>query len=150
MKSLVSIFLFMLVVFIAACPSNAHAGEQMTVMIEGEEAPFDGTLFNTEAAARILSELKFSKETCEVETKRALDLQAAQYDLKIDRLQASYDSLKYKHDELMKIKDGQIQFYEKELLRPRMSGNAWFAIGVGSGVLLTVASGYALNQASTR
>ena len=150
MKSLVSIFLFMLVVIVAVRSNNAHADEQMAVMTAGEEAPFDGTLFNVEAAARILSELKFSKETCEIESSRAIELQAAQYDLKIDRLQASYDSLKFKHEELIKIKDGQIQFYEKELLRPRMSGNAWFAIGVGSGVLLTVASGYALNQASTR
>ena len=148
MKSLISIFLFALTVLVATYPSDAHADEKMAIMVEGEEAPFDGTLFNTEASARILSELKFSKETCEIETKRALELQAAQYDLKIDRLQASYDSLKFKHDELMKIKDGQIQFYEKELLRPRMPGNAWFAIGVGSGVVLTIASGYALSQVS--
>ena len=144
-------YLILIVSMLLLCsPYEAHAEEQMAVLVEGEEAPFDGTLFNTEASARILSELKFSKQECDIKVTKAVELQAAQYDLKIDRLQASYDSLQFKHTELMKIKDNQISFFEKEFLKPRISGNAWFAIGVGSGVLLTVASGYALNQASSQ
>ena len=124
----------------------AYGDEQVTTLKEGEHAPFAGTLFNTEAAARILSELKFGEEECKIKTDAALKFQRAESDLKFNTLQASYNSLNYKHTELIRIKDGQIAFYEKEVLRRKISPELWYLLGIGSGVVITIGAGYALNQ----
>ena len=139
---MIHFFLFMSILF----SFPAYGDEQVTTIQKGEVAPFSGTLFNTEAAARILTDLKFGEEACKIKMDTALKFQQAESDLKFSTLQASYDSLNFKHTELMEIKDGQIAFYEKEVLRRKISPELWYLLGVGSGVAITISAGYALNQ----
>ena len=96
-------------------PSLAYADEEVTSIKEGDVAPFDGTLFNIEAAARLLIDLEFSKESCKIETDRQLQLQSSQFHLELDVLQASKDSLQYRHDEMMSIRQDRIEYLEKKI-----------------------------------
>ena len=50
----------------------AFADEAITTLAEGEAAPFSGTLFNTEAAARILVDLENSHLECKVKIDKAV------------------------------------------------------------------------------
>ena len=67
--------------------------ERITTLRLGEPAPFAGTLFSTKAAAKLMVDLKFTQETCNLEIDRRLGLLRADMQLKLDILQGSYDSL---------------------------------------------------------
>jgi hypothetical protein len=141
-----TIFFFLCASLIS--PTLAYAGEEIATVEEGQPAPFDGTLFNTEAAARLLVDLEFSQEACQIETTRQLQLQAAQFHLEIDVLQASKDSLQFRFDETLAIRNDHILYLEKKVTKPKIPGEVIFAIGVLSGVALTIGAGYAIGQAA--
>ena len=126
----------------------AEAREKVTTLRLGEPAPFAGTLFSTKAAAKLMVDLKFTQETCNLEIDRRLGLLRGDMQLKLDILQGSYDSLQTKHTSLIQIKNDQIDFLE-EKIKPVAwyeSGEFWFAMGVVGGILITVGAGYALGQ----
>jgi hypothetical protein len=52
----------------------SFADEKVTTLNTGDPAPFNGTLFNTQAAARLLTDLEFTQESCQIETNRLLGL----------------------------------------------------------------------------
>ena len=54
-----------------------------------------------------------------------------------------------KNKSLISVKEDRIKFLEKNLQPQKWyeSGEFWFAIGVVGGILITVASGYAISQA---
>tara|TARA_Y100000310_G_scaffold159485_1_gene159045 strand:+ start:171 stop:650 length:480 start_codon:yes stop_codon:yes gene_type:complete len=114
----------------------------------GDAAPFDGTLFSTEAAAKLLVDLENQSKKCDIEKNKALDLLRAQMQLTIDNKKAEFDALKFKHDGILKIKNEQIDFLQDKLEPPSWydSGEFWVAIGVVMGIGLTVAAGYAVGQ----
>ena len=115
---------------------------------EGQPAPFSGTLFSVPAAAKLLLDLKYNKESCNIEIDREKGILGAQFQLKIDTCNASFESLQFKHNQLMQIKSDQIDFLHEQLQPPvwYQSGEFWFAIGLLGGVAVTVAAGYALGQ----
>ena len=124
--------------------------ERITTLRLGEPAPFAGTLFSTKAAAKLMVDLKFTQETCNLEIDRRLGLLRGDMQLKLDVLQGRYDSLQIKHTSLMKIKTEQIDFLQDQI-KPTAwyeSGEFWFAMGVVGGILITVGAGYALGQAN--
>ena len=103
--------------YILLFPTLARGSEKVATVKQGERAPFTGTLFNTEAAARLLADLETNKKWCEIEADRKLGIQKTEMQLKIDILQASRDSLQIRHDEIIKIKNGQIDYLEKKYVR---------------------------------
>jgi hypothetical protein len=132
----------------SAPPAPAGSGPKITTLNLGDPAPFAGTLFNTQASAKLLIDLEFNLETCRVETDRKLGLLRSELQLNIDLCQASRDALQFRFDETIKIKQGQIQFLEQQM-KPSPwyeSGEFWFAVGLIGGVLITVGAGYALGQ----
>jgi len=140
--------LFLFLCFSLLLSSVSYAGEKVASIKEGEHAPFDGTLFNTEAAARLLVDLEFSQEMCDIETQKKLELQEAYSKLTLDTLQASKDSLQMRFDETLLIRDEHILYLEKKISKPKISRELSFAIGVVAGVGLTIGAGYALGQAA--
>lgn len=124
--------------------------ERVTTLRLAEPAPFAGTLFSTKAAAKLMVDLKFTQETCNLEIDRRLGLLRGDMQLKLDILQGSYNSLQNKHTSLMQIKSEQIEFLEGQI-KPTVwyeSGEFWFAMGVVGGILITIGAGYALGQAN--
>ena len=70
----------------------AYAEEKVTTLQLGDPAPFAGTLFNTEATARMLAELELNEEACELRVNRAVELKEAELQLTIDQLQIRLDT----------------------------------------------------------
>jgi Ni/Co efflux regulator RcnB len=130
-------------------PEEEAVGEVMTLHI-GDVAPMDGTLFSVEAAARLLTNLEFTEETCTVRMNEQLRLQEARLRLDIDTEHARFLGLEYRHNEMIRVRDEQITFLTNQI-RPRQwyeSGEFWFGLGAAVGVIVTVAAGYALGLAN--
>jgi len=123
------------------------APEYIVTLQEGESAPFDGTFFNVPAAARLLTDLRSRSEACEIETTRRLRLLEADLRLQIETEAAHREALQYRHDQLMEIRDGQIDFLTEHIQDPDWyeTGEFWFAMGTVSGIAVTVLSAYILS-----
>ena len=138
-------------VHVAVLPSVVFAEDavpKVATLKIGDIAPFDGTLFSTEAAAKLLIDLEKQPKQCEIEKEKSLALLRAQMQLTIDNKSAEFDALKFKHDEILKIKNDQLSFLQDKLEPPSWyeSGEFWFAIGTIAGIGITVAAGYALSH----
>tara|TARA_Y100000310_G_scaffold261969_1_gene271530 strand:+ start:190 stop:600 length:411 start_codon:yes stop_codon:yes gene_type:complete len=127
-------------------PSTAYADEQVTTVIEGQAAPFDGTLFNTEAAARLLSDLTFSEEACQIQIERATEGQQAQCQLQLDILQASKDAIQMRYEETLVVRDDHIQYLEKQLTKPKIPQELSFVLGVVAGIGITLGTAFAMSE----
>lgn len=125
--------------------------EFMTTLHEGDPAPFDGTLLNVPAAARILTDLRLREEECRIEVGRSVRLAEANMQLRIDTEVARYEALQYRHTQLIEIRDQQVAFLTAQLRPPEwyQRGEFWYAMGVISGVAVTVLAGYALSLVPT-
>ena len=129
-------------------PETEPPTEAVVTLKKGDPAPFDGTLFSTPAAARLLLDLELKDEECQVKVDRELGLLRADLQLQLDIKDASLTTLTFKHTEMMAIKNSQILFLEGQI-KPVpwfKSGEFTFAVGVVSGILVTVAAGYAMGQ----
>jgi|TARA_Y100000310_G_scaffold203479_1_gene203722 aldehyde:ferredoxin oxidoreductase len=126
----------------------SYAEEKVATVNEGDPAPFTGTLFNTEAAARLLIDLETSDELCDIECEKKIQIREAELKFDYDILKASHDALQLKYDETIIIKNDQIYFLEKQIKHPRFQNELIFATGVVTGVGLVMASAYTLNQIS--
>ena len=127
---------------------NINLGVVATLK-KGQHAPFAGTLLSPAAAAKLLTDLKFTNEQCKLKTDRALSLLSANLTLKIDTLQIKLDTQKQLNADLLAIKDKHIE-YLQSAVKPASwyeSGEFWFAVGLIGGILVTVGAGYAIGQA---
>ena len=117
---------------------------------EGQAAPFSGTLFSVSAATKLLLDLKYNEESCKIEIDREKGLLSAKFQLDIDKLNSTLTIERDLSQKRLAIKSEQIEFLMKRY-EPSpwyKSGEFWFAMGLVGGVLVTVASGYALGQAA--
>ena len=127
-------------------PVIAHADEEVATVQEGDPAPFTGTLFSTEAAARLLVDLETQKEACAVEKERELLIQEARFQLQIDNLTSSLEYCDEACKLRLGIKTEQIDYLTTELTRKKVHP-AWIFIGgIVAGTAITLGSGYAMYQ----
>ena len=127
---------------------QAFAEEKIATVEEGEPAPFAGTLFNTEAAANLIGELEYSDDLCSLRCDERLRLQKTELQFEIDKLQISYNILSVEYEQILEIKNDQIDFLQTQIQKPRFPYEGVFIAGVISGVGLTLAAAYSLNQVS--
>ena len=132
--------------YFSAIMPVAHADEKVATVESGEVVPFSGTLFNTEAAARLLADLEMSSALCTIECDKKLEESSAKMQLEIDIMKASRDALQMRYDETLVLKNSEIDFLEKQMTKPKISRETVFIIGVVSGIALTVGSAYAIGQ----
>lgn len=129
----------------------SFADELVTTVKKGEEVPFDGTLFNTEAAARLTSELEFADAACQIKIDRAVSATEIAKQADIDALRVQLLTCETLSEQRIQIRDDQIDFLTTELANTkRPVASAWFAGGVVAGIGLTVLSGWAIGQAAGR
>lgn len=124
--------------------SLASAEPLMMRIEKGQAAPFDGRLFNDEAVASILADSESVIQQCEIRKDLEWKTQMAELQYKYDMLEAEHDALKYKHNNIVAIRDEEI-----EVLRRQGSTNRsmWmflggFALGTGT----SLATYYAVNE----
>ena len=121
----------------------------ITELKKDQRAPYAGILFSKEAAAKLYTQLKFTEEECNLRLSKELDILKLDYETKLslEKLKLSVEIDKNKS--LISVKEDRIKFLEKNLQPQKWyeSGEFWFAIGIVGGILITVASGYAISQA---
>ena len=129
-------------------PLVAHADEQVAAVEKDDRAPFSGTLFSTEAAARLLLDLETSKEFCKIEKERELQIQESKFKLQIDNLQASLDYCNESCSLRLAIKTEQIDYLSTELTRKKVHPAWAFMGGILAGTVITIGGGYTIHQIS--
>ena len=92
MKQLLSIFLVILFAF----PAWAQEGV-ITEIRKGQKAPYTGVLMDAAAAAKVLTDQKYTAEECKIEMDRELELLRAklELDLKISNIKLASTQDKY-------------------------------------------------------
>lgn len=135
-KAFASVITFSLVLTPVAL---ADETPQYTHIDVGESAPFTGTLFNPAATATLIAESQFSMSDCDLRVEFEKSRVEARYQLDIDMLQASYDSLDERHSLLMGIKDQEIETYRTMAIdQPNKNNHWWLAGGIMTGIGLTL------------
>ena len=109
--------------------SLAFANDVVTLE-KGERAPFAGTLLSPDAAAKIIVESDKSLEQCIIDSKRDLALQEAQLTFDNKNLEARLAACTLRQTEMTELYEQQIQFLEKQVVRPKWEGPVWFIAGV--------------------
>jgi len=154
LKIISALTLFSFLSFIL-CPSS-HAQdsdvdveslERIASINAGDAAPFAGTLFSTAAAARLLADLETANELCSIKCDKAVEIARAEMQYQLDILQASKDSIQERCDETLVIRDDQIEFLERHVMKSGISREVYFGAGVLSGVALTIGSAYVIHLA---
>ena len=129
-------------------PSVVSNLKVVTELDKDQPAPFSGVLLSDQAAAKLFADLKFTKEECAIKLEKELKLATITYSAQIDAFKLRLDVEIERTEKLLNIKDDRIKFLEENYAPPAWyeSGGFWVAIGVISGVLITIGAGYALGQ----
>ena len=72
---------------------------------EGELAPFDGVLLDTNTAAKILAEEEYKQIECSLKIDYELEKVKARHSLEIGNVQSALDTLKEQNSSILRIKD---------------------------------------------
>lgn len=138
----------------------AHANDTLENVVEsqeivtnlelGQKAPFEGVLLSKPAAAKLFGELNFFEEECKLTLTKELEIASIKYDADIAALRLKLEVETERTESLLRIKNERIEFLEENWKPPAWheSGEFWMAVGLVSGILVTVAAGYAIGSAN--
>ena len=116
---------------------------------EGELAPFDGVLLDTNTAAKILAEEEYKQIECSLKIDYELEKVKARHSLEIGNVQSALDTLKEQNSSILRIKDAEIlRLQELALKNPNDNAHWWMAGGVAAGILTSIAIFYAAVETS--
>ena len=120
----------------------------ITDIIEGQTAPFSGTLLNPSAVAQMLAEKEASETECELRIEYAEDRQQAMCDLVVDSTTASLEALQERYNTIMDIKDQEIERLTEIAIEADHGdfSTVWFTGGVMLGVATAIAIAFAINE----
>ena len=150
----------LLCVVLICLPFSVYAGEtdpddslindgKVTVLSQGAKAPFTGILFDIPAATKLKLDKEFAQKEFELKLDLEKKLLTTEHNLKLGIVQTNLDSLKNKHDTLMKIKSEEIDRLQ-ELIKdnPNDWNQVWFIGGIVAGCLLSLGVYYAAVEIS--
>ena len=134
MKQLLSIILVILFAF----PAWAQQGV-ITEIQKGSPAPFTGVLMDPAAAAKVLTDQKYTAEECRIEMDRELELLRAKLELDLKITNAKLVGSQERLTQILKIKNEEIgRLQQLALDRPNDYTLWWLTGGVVGGIVLTV------------
>ncbi len=145
---------FFLVILIILIPIEVSGQEienlegQVTALGLNERAPFAGILLDNVAASKMIADKKYAALELELELRKEFAKEFAEKKMAFDLLSTDHASLLKTHEELMKVKNGQIDDlnkFIKDELGPDYS-SLWFAGGVLAGILVSVAIFFAATE----
>jgi len=144
MKQLLSIFLVILFAF----PAWAQEGV-ITEIQKGQKAPFTGVLMDAKAAAKVLTDQKYTAEECKLELDRELEILRAKLELDLKISQIKLESTNDKYKSLLDIKNEENKrLQELALERPNDYSHWWAAGGFVAGTLVALGIFFAAAEAS--
>jgi hypothetical protein len=138
----------LMIMALSMLSNNAIAAEpgRFTFLGLNQCAPFEGVLFNPTATAMILSDKEIAAAACETRLKYELDLQSADYDLRIQNLEIRQNALLTEYqvrvDSLERESDALANALKKQ---SRKNPALWAAIGVIGGITLSY-SAYSMSK----
>ena len=136
--------------FIPRLAYSQEAVEQVTTVSKGDPAPFDGTLFSVPAAAKLLTDLEFSTQSCQLKIDKQLALKQSEFNLSLSGVKASLEFCNETKGQLLQIKIDQINFLQEQIEKRE---SQWpqaliFVGGVIVGGLITLGIAHAVVEVS--
>lgn len=139
---------FILAAILLAAPQISYAEcADLTPLTQGQPVPCDGVHIKSSAVAKLIVDKQTAEQQCQnrIDAQKEISNVTCQGDLakKDNEIQGLKDIHKIKED----IKDKQIDFLIGRLDKVHSTRTGWwYAGGVMSGIVLTMASAWALNQ----
>jgi hypothetical protein len=127
-------------------PAMAYAQEAGAIVDikKDDPAPYDGVLFDKNAAARLLADKEYNQIECNLKINFQNEKIKAKHALELGTLQASFEALKGQNISLLEIKDAEIlRLQELALKNPNDNSHWWMAGGVITGIVTSIAIFYA-------
>lgn len=121
---------------------------------QGSPAPWPGVLLNAAAVGSVKFDKDHEKEKIETAVQKTVSDMIAQKSGEIDMLKVSFNSSLSQKDALIEEKDGQLKVFQEEnkVLRDDLSRSSnsvtWLGFGFVGGILVTIATAFAVSQAS--
>ena len=119
-------------------PAYGEDTGRFTFLGQNQCAPYEGVLFDPKATSIILADRYGLNIGCETRIKYQLDIQAADYELKLENLQIRHDSLLQEYvlriDSLERESDALANALRKQ---SKKNPALWVAIGVASGMAIS-------------
>lgn len=150
-KMIKNLSLCILAILVAITPSIALCQGKIFNIEKGQKAPFKGTLFDVNASADLTVRLENHEAQCTLKLTRATALCKNESMFKLNLKIAELQALQQRHDDILEIKNNQIDFLQKKALRdaPWYENNKlWFAVGIVAGFAVSFGSAYAWGQVS--
>ena len=150
MKPLISILLAVAIVLMPTAilaQQDPQSKPEITNLRKGDAAPFDGILLDPYAFSEIMARMEIDAERFKLELDYLGKKKDAEWGLKHDSLQASFDGLQFKYDNILEIKDNEIQVLREIAVKKKDYSIWWYAGGFLSGAVLCLGVLYAASYA---
>lgn len=120
---------------------------KVTEIKQGQQAPFNGILYNYQANAVLLASKEKGQLECSLQLKHSLAKETARCDMFTSVVKASLGATEKKYDAIIKIKNNEIDHLQKLTLESPNDYNHWFFTGgVIVGVTVSMGIFYAAVQ----
>ena len=153
MKQLISILLSITIILAPTgilAQQDPQSRPEITNLKRGDAAPFDGLLLDPYAFAQMMAKMEIDSERFKLELDYLGKKKDAVWGLKYDSLQASFDGLQFKYDNILEIKDNEIKVLREIAIDKKDYTVWWYAGGFLSGVVLCLGVLYAASDALGR
>ncbi len=155
MDILKTILVAWLCAFLALWPVVSYADDsptpqEPTGVKEGEVVPFDGVLFPTVTAARLLADLEASEERCNARIDLAVAEAVNGKQLLLDTCNSNLAIRTDMYETRLQAHLEYTDFLEERMTKPKLSQEVTFILGIVAGVGITIGAGYAINEIATR
>jgi len=123
----------MLTPSIALAQENPEPDYVVLPVEAGDEVPFDGILLSLDAAAKVLSEKRFSDVECELRVEYELKIQEERFSLQLDYKDIEIAAWKDRYESMMILKAAENdRLYE--MVTKQKPGSEPFMVALGFGI----------------
>jgi len=137
--------------FITSSISFAQEVPQIVAVKKGTTVPFDGTLLNDMAAAKMIAEKEYDKKKCDLDKEYDLLKMRANCDRDIGNIKIELDIAKKKYDAISTLKEEEIKRLTGVAVDAEKRSNNymwWLACGAGVGVAMSIGIFFAASYGS--
>lgn len=130
--------------------ANEPATEEPTGVKEGDPVPFDGVLFPTVTAARLLADLEASEFRCNARVELAVAEAVNGKQLLLDTCNSNLQIRTEMYETRLQGQQDYADFLEQRITKPKLSQELTFILGIVAGVGITLGAGYTIHEIATR
>ena len=124
--------------------------EQIVTLKKGEAAPFDGSLLNSLASAKIIVNQDNLKKQCELDKNYELQKSKELCNVNISSLKIDLDISNKKYNEITKLKDAENQRLTQLLIKSESKDYSkwWYVGGIVTGLATSILTYFAISSIS--